>query len=319
MEIEINNILVIGSNGQIGSVLTPALREIHGKSSVVASDIYKKQDNADGLFEILDATDFNVLENIVKKYAITQIYHLAAILSAKGEENPQLAWDVNVNSLMNVLEVSIKHNIKKVFYPSSIAVFGSNASLFNTPQNANLNPATIYGVSKVAGENLAQYYFLKYGLDVRSLRYPGIIGYQSLPGGGTTDYAVDIYHKAVSGDEFNCFLESDTRLPMIYMDDAIKATISLMEASPECIKVRTSYNLSGMSFSPEEIYLSIKKHYPNFKISYKPDFRQNIANSWPRSIDDSSAKNDWNWKPSYDLKNMTRVMISKLSKRYKSA
>lgn len=318
METEINNILVIGANGQIGSVLTPSLQKIHGKSSVVAADIYKKE-YFDGIFEIIDANSFSDIELIVEKYKITQIYHLAAILSAKGEDDPMNAWNVNVNSFLNVLEVSMKHNIKKVFYPSSIAVFGDNAPLFNTPQLANLNPVTIYGTSKVAGENLAQYYFSKYNIDVRSLRYPGIIGYQSLPGGGTTDYAVDIYHKAISGDDFECFLEANTKLPMMFMADAIKATIDIMQAPSESIKIRTSYNLSGMSFSPEEVFNSIQRYYPNFKIDYVPDFRQQIANSWPKSIDDSCARNDWDWMPDYDLESMTSIMIDKLTKKHKSA
>ncbi|MDO5980456.1 NAD-dependent epimerase/dehydratase family protein [Flavivirga spongiicola] len=318
MEIEINNILVIGANGQIGSVLVPALQNIYGKSCVIASDIYDNGD-ANKVFEILDATNFDALQGVIEKYKITQIYHLAAILSAKGEKNPQLAWEVNVNSFINVLEVSVKHDIKKVFYPSSIAVFGLNAPPKNTPQNTILNPTTIYGVSKVAGENLAQYYFTKYGLDVRSLRYPGIIGYQSLPGGGTTDYAVDIYHKAIIGENFDCFLKANTELPMIFMDDAIKATIKLMQAPIENIKIRTSYNLSGMSFSPEEIYNSIKKHYPNFSIKYIPDFRQDIADNWVSSIDDKEAVIDWNWSPNYDLESMTDIMVTMLAKRYKSA
>lgn len=318
MNKKINNILIIGSNGQIGSVLAPVLRDLYGNSSIITSDIYQKDDSCEN-FELLDVTDYDALEYIVKKHGITQIYHLAAILSAKGEENPKFAWDINMNSLINVFEVSRKYNVNKVFYPSSIAVFGSNAPLENTPQNVSLNPATIYGVSKVAGENLAQYYFLKYGLDIRSLRYPGIIGYQSLPGGGTTDYAVEIYHKAVIGEDFNCFLKPNTRLPMIYMDDAIQATINLMNTPLENIKIRTSYNLAGMSFSPDEVYKSIKKYYPNFNITYSPDFRQNIADGWPKSIEDCDARKDWGWVPSYSLESMTKIMISKLSRRYKSA
>ncbi|WP_136481136.1 NAD-dependent epimerase/dehydratase family protein [Cognatitamlana onchidii] len=319
MAIEINNILVIGANGQIGSVLTPALENTFGKKCIIASDIYYK-DKFVNNFEILDATDYHALEKIVKKYRISQIYHLAAILSAKAERSPREAWEVNVNSFFNVLEVSRKHNIKKVFYPSSIAVFGSHADLDQTCQFSSLNPSTIYGASKVAGENLAQYYYSKYNIDVRSLRYPGIIGYQSLPGGGTTDYAVDIYHKAISGEVFDCFLEKDSSLPMIFMDDAIKATLQLMNAESESVKIRTSYNLSSMTFSPEEVFLSIKKYYPEFKINYKPDFRQEIANSWPRSIDDSRAREDWGWSPDFDLQSMTEVMINNLrKKRYESA
>jgi threonine 3-dehydrogenase len=318
MEIKLNNILITGANGQIGSVLLPKLQNIFGESCVVASDIYKKDDNI-GVFEILNTNNYQDIEHIIQKHKISQIYHLAAILSANGEKNPKMAWDVNMNSFLNILEAARKHNIDKVFFPSSIAVFGSNLPSNNIPQHAILNPATIYGVSKVAGENLAQYYFLKYGLDVRSIRYPGIIGYQSLPGGGTTDYAVEIYHKAILDSNFQCFLESNTQLPMIYMDDAIKATIKIMNAPSESITVRTSYNLSGMSFAPSEIYNSIKKYYPKFKISYVPDFRQSIADSWPKSIDDSKAREDWGWSPDYNLENMTTIMIDKLSKRYKSA
>lgn len=315
---ELNTILVTGANGQIGSVLVPVLKQLYGDSSVIATDIFKK-DNCDGVFDILDTCNKKDVENIVKKHKITQIYHLAAILSAVGEKDPQLAWDVNINSLLNVLEISRLNNIDKIFFPSSIAVFGSNAPRNNVPQNMALIPSTIYGVSKVAGENLVQYYFNKYGLDIRSLRYPGIIGYQSLPGGGTTDYAVDIYHKAVNEEHFECFLEGDTTLPMIYMDDAIKATIDIMSAPVERIKVRTSYNLSSMSFSPSEIYQTILKYYPNFNITFKPDFRQEIANDWPRSIDDSHARNDWNWSAGHNLESMTKIMLSQLSQRYKSA
>lgn len=308
-------ILVIGANGQLGSVLIKALQDKYGKENVVASDLRIK-DGFNGVFEIIDATDFERIQEVVTKYQVTQIYHLAAILSARGEENPLKTWDINMKTLFNVLEISRLNNIDKVFYPSSIAVFGEGAPQDNTPNNAYLDPATVYGISKAAGENWGQYYFMKYGLDVRSIRYPGVIGYQSLPGGGTTDYAVDIYHKAVLKESFNCFLKKDTTLPMIFMEDAIRATLELMDAPKENIKTRTSYNIAGSSFSPEEIATEIRKTYPNFEIDYTPDFRQNIADKWPRSIDDSIARNEWNWKPKYNLETITKTMIEKLKEQY---
>ena len=304
-------ILIVGSNGQLGTVLTEKLRLIYGTVNVIASDLYKKIGSEDN-FITLDATDFKAVEEVVLKNKITQIYHLAAILSAKGEQNPLGTWDLNMKTLFNVLEVSRLHKVKKVFFPSSIAVFGENIDKENTLQSSNLTPTTVYGMSKVAGENWANYYFKKYGLDVRSLRYPGVIGYQSLPGGGTTDYAVDIFHKAVKNEAFECFLEASTMLPMMYMDDVIRATLELMDADKEKITIRTSYNIAGMSFNPEQIALSIKEYYPDFKIAYKPDFRQLIANSWPKCIDDTAARNDWNWKPEYNLNLMTKTMIENL-------
>ena len=304
-------ILIVGSNGQLGTVLTEKLRLIYGTVNVIASDLYKKIGFEDN-FITLDATDFKAVEEVVLKNKITQIYHLAAILSAKGEQNPLGTWDLNMKTLFNVLEVSRLHKVKKVFFPSSIAVFGENIDKENTLQSSNLTPTTVYGMSKVAGENWANYYFKKYGLDVRSLRYPGVIGYQSLPGGGTTDYAVDIFHKAVKNEAFECFLEASTMLPMMYMDDVIRATLELMHADKEKITIRTSYNIAGMSFNPEQIALSIKEYYPDFKIAYKPDFRQLIANSWPKCIDDTAARNDWNWKPEYNLNLMTKTMIENL-------
>lgn len=312
---QVENILVIGAHGQIGSVLTQELKKKFGNENVIASDLRSK-DDYEGLFEILDATDKDAIENIVVKYKITQIYHLAAILSAKGEENPLGTWEINMKTMFNVFEVSRLNKVDKVFFPSSIGVFGDAALSDATPQATFLNPATVYGISKAAGENWSQYYFERYGLDIRSLRYPGIIGYQSLPGGGTTDYAVDIYHKAVNGEDFSCFLEEDTVLPMIFMDDAIRATIELMDIPKENIKTRTSYNLASMSFSPDEIAAAIQKEIPTFKISYQPDFRQQIAASWPRSIDDSEARIDWNWKPKYNLELMSKVMLEKLSEQY---
>ena len=310
-----DTVLIIGANGQLGSVLSKELQKIHGKDNVIASDVYSSS-TFDGVFEIIDATDIKAIENIVNKYAVNQIYHLAAILSAKGEKNPLRTWDLNISMMLNVFEVSRTNNVKKVFFPSSIAVFGDKAPLENTPQSAFLNPATVYGMSKAAGENWAQYYFNKYGLDVRSIRYPGIIGYQSMPGGGTTDYAVDIYHSAVKQEKYSCFLNPETKLPMIFMDDAIRSTIELMQAPKENIKTRTSYNLGSMSFSPNEITEEIQKLYPNFKVEYNADFRQEIADKWPKSINDDEARKDWNWKPKYDLKLMTLVMLEKLEKKY---
>ena len=308
-------ILIIGANGQLGSVLTKELQKIHGKKNVIASDIFLDTD-FDGIFEVIDATDLNAIKAIINKYSIKEIYHLAAILSAKGEEKPLSTWDLNIKMMLNVFEASRLNNVKKVFFPSSIAVFGDQAPLLNTPQSSFLNPATVYGISKAAGENWAQYYFTKYGLDIRSIRYPGIIGYQSMPGGGTTDYAVDIYHSAVKNEKFSCFLNSDTKLPMMFMNDAIRSTIELMQSAIENIKIRTSYNLTGMSFSPSEIYNEIKKSYPNFKIEYNPDFRQKIADKWPKSIDDKEARNDWGWKPEYNLSSMTLEMLEKLKEKY---
>ncbi len=310
-------VLVIGANGQLGSVLIGALQKKFGIENVVGSDLKKKED-FHGIFEIADATNQERIQELVSKYNITQIYHLAAILSARGEENPLQTWDINMKTLFTVLEVSRLNTIDRVFFPSSIAVFGTGAPLKNTPNNAYLDPATVYGMSKAAGENWAQYYFLKYGLDVRSIRYPGVIGYQSLPGGGTTDYAVDIYHKAVLNEEFVCFLNDDATLPMIFMDDTIRATLELMDAPREDIKIRTSYNIAGISFSPAEVVAEIRKLYPDFKVKYEPDFRQDIAASWPKTIDDAAAAKDWGWKPEYNLEMITQTMIQKLKEKYKT-
>jgi len=304
-------ILVIGANGQIGSVLVAHLRKIYGEDHIIASDLQEPVVQQ-GRFIQLDATHADSLAEVVRKHQVTQIYHLAAILSAKGEQDPMNTWSVNMQSFFNVLEVARNFNVKKVFYPSSIAVFGAHAPKCNTPQWSPLDPLTVYGISKVAGENWAQYYHKRYGMDVRSVRYPGIISYQSLPGGGTTDYAVDIFHKAVQNDKFECFLNPDSRLPMIYMDDVLEGTIQLMEAPANQIKVRTSYNLAAMSFTPEELASEIQKHLPQFTINYQPDFRQDIADSWPDSIDDTPAREDWNWKPRFDLSLMTTEMLTRL-------
>lgn len=307
-------ILVIGAGGQLGTELTKALAEKFGNENIIATDF---QDAAKDKFsycsfQTLNVMDKAALASIVETHSVTQIYHLAAILSAAGEKNPLQAWDLNMVGLLNVLEIARSHKIEKVFWPSSIAVFGPNTIQEQTPQQTFKDPNTVYGISKLAGEHWCEYYYNTYGVDVRSLRYPGLIGYKSLPGGGTTDYAVDIYHKAALSEKFTCFLDKDTYLPMMYMDDAINATLQLMDADKESLSIRTSYNISGMSFSPKEIYESILAFYPNFEIEYQPDFRQQIADSWPNSIDDSIARKDWNWKPAYDLSSMTATIVNNL-------
>ncbi len=310
-------ILVIGSSGQIGGELVEGLRTIYGQESVIASDI-KDLDN-DALitaapYETLNVLDKNRIFEIIQKYEITQIYLLAALLSATAEKNPMFAWDLNMNGLFNVLDLAKEGHIKKVYWPSSIAVFGPTTPRVNTPQYTIMEPNTVYGISKQTGERWCEYYFNKYNVDVRSLRYPGLIGYKSAPGGGTTDYAVHIYHEAIKHQQYECFLSENTSLPMMYMPDAIKATIDLMHAEAEKVKIRSAYNLSGMSFSPKEIALEICTHFPTFKISYNPDSRQQIADSWPQSIDDSAAQNDWGWKAQYDLKKMSNDMFKHLIK-----
>jgi threonine 3-dehydrogenase len=315
VSLAVMKILVIGASGQLGSVLSQQLQKKYGVDNVIATDLRFNQDFK-GHFEILDATNMEALEKVVKANDIDQIYHLAAILSASGERFPISTWDINMKTFFNVLEASRLNNIQKIFFPSSIAVFGACASRLNTPQSSPLVPSTVYGISKAAGESWCNYYHQKYGLDIRSIRYPGIIGHQSLPGGGTTDYAVEIFHKAVKKESFECFLKKNTKLPMMYMDDAIRASIELMDAPAEKINIRTSYNLSGMSFSPDELSESIQHFYPKFKVTYNPDFRQQIAETWPISIDDSSARKDWGWKPKYDLNSMTETMITHLEKKY---
>lgn len=307
-------ILIIGSAGQLGSELSLALAGIYGSDNVIASDI-----NPDNLkkfdfcrTQVLDVMDKEKVRKLVQEENIKQIYHLAAVLSATGEKNPLFAWHLNMESLLFVLELAKEFNMDKVYWPSSIAVFGPNTPKVNTPQYCVKEPNTVYGISKQAGERWCEYYFQKFGVDVRSLRYPGLIGYKSLPGGGTTDYAVDIYHKAIAGEHFVSFLKEDSYLPMMYMPDAIKATLDLMHAPKEKVKIRSSYNLAAISFSPIEIYESIKKHYPDFTISYEPDFRQAIADSWPDSIDDSRSREDWGWKHDYDLEKMTADILTNL-------
>lgn len=307
-------VLIVGANGQLGSVLATALREDLGENQVITSDIRAPKEKS-GPFEILDVLNSEQLDGIIRKYKITEIYHLAAILSAKGEQNPKKAWDININGLFNVLEASRAHGLK-LFFPSSIAVFGSRTPRRMTPQETIIHPETVYGISKSAGENWCQYYHLKYQVDVRSLRYPGVIGYQTMPGGGTTDYAVEIYHRAVQGEAFTCFLKPDTRLPMIYMPDAIRATLELMRAPAEALSVRTSYNLAGMSFTPKEVAEEIRRYYPELEVAYEPDFRQQIAESWSESIDDSQARDDWDWQPEYQLETMTEDMIHHLKIQY---
>lgn len=301
-------ILVTGANGQIGQVLTKRLRQIHGADNVLASDITKLEGYTEK-FEFLDILNKHRLHEIVGDYKVTQVYHLAAILSASGEWNPKKTWNVNLNGLLTMLSLAVDHKIKKVFFPSTIAVFGTTTPRINTAQHVPLMPETVYGMSKATGENWCNYFNKRYNLDVRSIRYPGIIGYQSLPGGGTTDYAVEIFYSALKGEEYTCFLKEDTRLPMMYMPDALRATTDLMEAKSEDIKVRTSYNLAAMSFSPIEIATEIQKHIPDFKVKFKPDFRQDIAASWTESIDDSQARQDWDWNHEYDLQKMVADML----------
>lgn len=312
-----DKVLVIGASGQLGSELTLSLGDLFGEDNVVASDISSPSPSIKHFaYEQLDVMNTKQLGDVVDKHGITQVYHLAAILSAKGEENPQWAWNLNMTGLLNVLELAKEKGLKKIYWPSSIAVFGPTTPVDMTPQHTVMDPNTVYGISKQAGERWCEYYFKKYGVDVRSLRYPGLIGYKSLPGGGTTDYAVDIYHKAIAGETFSCFLSENTSLPMMYMPDAIKATISLMESPAEQVKVRSSYNVSAFSFTPEELAKSIRKFYPEFKMTYAPDFRQKIADSWPNSIDDSIAREDWGWKPDYSIDQMSKDILENLPKYF---
>ena len=309
-----DNILVIGASGQIGSELVLELRKEFGLNKVIASDIIPSSEEimSSGPFEKLDVTDSSKLLEIVKKHKITQIYLLAAILSANAESKIEIAWDLNMSSLFNVLNLAKEKIVKKIFWPSSIAVFGPNTIKDNTPQFAITEPNTVYGISKLAGERWCEYYYNKFQVDVVSLRYPGLIGWKSQPGGGTTDYAVDIFHEAIKNKSYNCFLEKNTFLPMMYMQDAINATLKVMNADANKVQIRSSYNISGISFSPEDISNEIKKHITNFSISYSADFRQKIADSWPNSIDDSIAKKDWGWETQYDLSKMTSEMIHNL-------
>lgn len=307
-------ILVLGASGQIGTELTQKLRKIYGSNHVIASDIREGSEElmSSGPFEIIDATDKIKILETVKKYNVTQVYLLAAMLSATAEKMPEKAWNLNMNSLLAVLDLAKENYIQQVYWPSSIAVFGPSTPKINTPQQTIMQPSTVYGISKVSGEFWCNYYHEKYGVDVRSLRYPGIISWKTKPGGGTTDYAVDIYFKALEDKKYECFLSENTRLPMMYMNDAVNATIQLMQAKPEDIKIRTSYNLAAIDFTPKEISKEIKKHIPDFQISYKTDFRQAIADSWPSSIDDSEARQDWKWHHDFDLKSMTEDILKNL-------
>lgn len=310
-----DRILVIGASGQIGVELTLALRKIYGNSNVVASDLREENEllKGTGPYVSLDVMNKEMLHVQVIRQNITQVYLLAAILSATGEKNPHLAWSLNMQSLLNVLDIAREENLHKVYWPSSIAVFGPTSPKQNCPQQTIIEPTTVYGISKYAGEFWCNYFHQRYGVDVRSLRYPGLISYKSEPGGGTTDYAVDIFFKAKQEKKYECFLKEDTYLPMMYMPDAIRATIELMEADASRISVRTSYNISAMSFSPKEIATEIKKHIPDLSVSYKPDYRQPIASSWPQSIDDSVARKDWGWKEEFTLETMTKDMLENLT------
>ena len=300
-------ILVTGGFGLVGSDLIPELQKKYGSDTVVALGRKTIDPNFKGILEIGDVRDIQLMADLIKKHDIGQIYHLAGLLSAGGEKNPTLAWDVNINGLKNVLDLANKYNLR-IFWPSSIAAFGQTTPKDNVPQHTILEPTTIYGVTKVTGELLCQYYFLRYGVDVRSLRYPGLNGYKAKPGDGTTEYAIHIFYDLIKKNSYECFLKRNTKLPMMYIDDAIKGTIDLMAADKNRITIRTSYNFSAFSFTPAELVEEIKKISTNFKISYKPDFRQKIAESWPRGIDDSIAKKDWNWKPEYDLSKMTHAL-----------
>ncbi len=307
-------ILVIGASGQIGVELTMELRRIYGNNNVIASDLREENPllKGSGPYVSLDVMNREMLHVQVIRQGITQIYLLAAILSATGEKNPNLAWNLNMQGLLNVLDIAREEKLHKIYWPSSIAVFGPTSPKVNCPQQTVIEPVTVYGISKYAGEFWCNYYNHRYGIDVRSLRYPGLISYKSAPGGGTTDYAVEIFHEALEEKKYECFLKEDTYLPMMYMPDAIRATIELMEADASKISVRTSYNISGMSFSPSEIASEIKKNIPEFTITYKPDYRQSIADSWPQSIDDNVARTDWGWKEEFNLEEMTKDMLNNL-------
>lgn len=311
------SILIIGACGQIGTELTMMLRKMYGGKNVVAADI--REGSAElmesGPFEILDAMNSSQIDSVCAQYFVDEVYLMAAMLSATGEKFPKKAWDLNMNSLFNVLDLAKEGKVSKVFWPSSIAVFGPTTPAQKTPQKTVMEPSTVYGISKQTGERWCEYYHNKYGVDVRSLRYPGLISWKAQPGGGTTDYAVDIFHQALEYNTFECFLEKDTMLPMMYMEDALRATIKIMNAPASAIKDRSAYNLAGISFTPAQIAAEIQKHHPTFTITYNPDFRQHIANSWPDSIDDTQAQMDWGWKHQYDLKNMVAEMFSQLPKR----
>ncbi|WP_316832987.1 NAD-dependent epimerase/dehydratase family protein [Pedobacter aquatilis] len=307
------NVLVIGAMGQIGIELTAALRLRYGWENVVAADIHTGDHSAlCKPYEQLNVMDSDQLKDCLRRHDITQVYHLAAMLSAKGEINPKTAWSLNVDGLLNVLDACVERGVKKLFWPSSISVFGPEIQKINCPQENGSVPTTIYGISKVAGEQWCQYYHHRHGLDIRSLRFPGLISHKAMPGGGTTDYAVDIFHHALAGKPYDCYLKSDTFLPMMYMDDAVRAVLELMDTPEELIKIRTAYNLSAMSFSPKQLHTELKKYFPNFKVRYRPDVRQAIADSWPYSINDTESLLDWGWEAQYNLKQMTAEMLRNL-------
>ena len=307
-------ILILGACGQIGTELTMALRERHGKDVIVASDIREGSQGLmqSGPFELLDATNYEAIEDVVMHYEIQEVYLMAAMLSATAEKFPMRAWNLNMNSLFNVLNLAKENKIDKIFWPSSIAVFGPNTPKSETPQHTLMEPSTVYGISKQSGERWCAYYYNKFGVDVRSVRYPGLISWKTQPGGGTTDYAVEIFHEALEKKKYTSFLSAHTQLPMMYMDDAIRATINLMEADARSLHIRSSYNLGAMSFTPAELATCIKTHIPDFKINYAPDFRQEIADSWPASVDDSKARQDWGWEPIFDLEKTTTEMLENL-------
>jgi nucleoside-diphosphate-sugar epimerase len=311
-----SKILIIGACGQIGSELTTKLRDHLGIDNVIASDIRKSNEYLvnSGPFEIIDAKNLLSVKACVDKHNIDTVYLMAAMLSATGEQFPEKAWDLNMTSLFNVLNLAKDKVIKRVFWPSSIAVFGPTTPKVNTPQNTIMEPTTVYGMTKQVGERWCEYYHDKYGVDVRSIRYPGIISWKTLPGGGTTDYAIDIFHKAISDKHYECFLNKDSELPMMFMDDAVDATILIMNANADDLTIWSSYNLAAISFTPKQLADSIKKQIPDFTIDYQPDFRQNIADSWPKSIDDSQARKDWNWKHNFDLEKITNEMLTQLKK-----
>lgn len=306
-------ILVIGASGQIGTELVLKLKEIYGSENVIASDIRDTSNNDFQPFEVLDVLDRQKIFDVIKKHGITEVYLLAALLSATAELNPTLGWRLNMEGLLNLLDLAKERHISKLYWPSSIAVFGPTTPAEHTPQTTVMEPNTVYGISKLAGERWCEYYYQKFGVDVRSLRYPGLIGYMSAPGGGTTDYAVHIFHEALNKGNYECFLSENTRLPMMYMPDAIRATIGIMQAEASHVRIRSSYNLAAFSFTPVELAAEIRKFIPDFKITFKPDHRQKIADSWPKSIDDSEASKDWGWKPEFSLSDMTRDMIEHLS------
>lgn len=312
-----DKVLMIGCSGQIGSELTLELRRIYGNDNVIATDIRFPNDEVkqSGPFEILDVMDPNRLHSLVTRYKVTQIYHLAAILSGNAERKPIGSWEINMASLMNVLELARELKLHKVFWPSSIAVFGPSTPRVNTPQFTITEPTTVYGISKLAGERWMEYYFKRYGVDTRSIRYPGLISYKTEAGGGTTDYAVEIFYEAIKHGKYECFLSEDTMLPMMFMEDAVNATVQLMELPAEKVTIRSSYNVSGISFSPKEVAAEIRKHIPDFSITYKPDFRQAIADSWPQTIDDSVARSNDGWKHKYDLSLMCKIMLDEIGKK----